>query len=145
MDPTLVPVYTGNDCFIQVTPNGSQNPVNVAVAQQISVSRMVNRRQVYAIGTPYWEDAPVSQVGVQVSMTNMVPLSGGLPSAGIVPAGSLTEALTQPFATFTIVDSNGKSVCRIINAAFQQDSVEVTANDPLTYNASWIAQDAALI
>lgn len=143
-DPTLSPVYTGNNCYIQVQPNGGQ-PVDIALCQHITVSRMVSRRPVQQINTPFWVDQPVGAVGATVSVTNMVGLNGGFPSLGLTPGASLSEALSQPFATFTVVDENGKAVCRVINSAFTQDSLDVTANDPLAYSGSWNAQDAMLI
>ena len=142
-DPTLVPVYTGNDVFIQVT-NGSGNPVNIALCQTLTISRMVNRRPVYQVNTAYWVDNPVTQLGVTVSVTAMTAISGGYPTLGLAPGASLTEALTLPFQTFSVVDQSGNTVANVLNAAFQQDSSEVVANDPLTYNAQWSAQDAQL-
>ena len=146
-DPTLVPVYTGNNITIQINPGAGGQPQDVALVQTLTISRMVNRRAVYQINTPFWVDQPVTQIGVTVSATAMVaiPPNDGLSGAAPTPAGSLIEALTAPAQTFSCVDESGTQVATVTNALFQQDSLEVVANDPLTYNASWVAQDATII
>jgi len=135
MATTLVPVYTGNNVSIQM------NGITVALVQTLTVSRMVNRRQVYQVNTPLFADAPVTTVGATMSATNMVPQTGSLATLGLTPSGSLVNAMNQTPYTCTIVDENGKAVCTVVNCYFNQDSLDVTANDPLSLNASWIAQD----
>ncbi len=134
-DATLVPVYTGNDVTIKI------NGITVALVQTITVSRMVNRRQVYQASTPLFADAPVTTVGATMAATNMVPQTGSLATLGLTPQGSLVDAVGQVPYDATVVDQNGKAVCTVHNSYFNQDSLDITANEPLSLNASWIAQD----
>ncbi|WP_304459079.1 hypothetical protein [Alicyclobacillus sendaiensis] len=140
---TSAPVYTGNNVYIEI------NDQIVGLVETLTITRNVNRRPVYQVGTPLFNDAPVTQASVQVTATNMAPLQGrsnsapSLASQGIIPSASLAEEINNGPYDIKIIDSNtGDVVWYVVNAYYNQDAVQVPSTDIVTYNLSWIAQDS---
>lgn len=139
---TLVPVYTANNVSIRI------NGATIALVQHITISRAVNRRPIAQVGTPLWADIPATTVGVTVSCTNTVAIPSAqvqaLNQQGILPSGSLVNVLTMGLFNMTVVDANGNIVATVINAGYNGDSMDITANDPIPENLNLIAQDAII-
>jgi hypothetical protein len=131
-------VYTGNN--VQININGQA----VGLVETLTVTRSVNRREVYGVGSPLFVDAPVTQANVTVTATAMVPMnaSNSYTADGINPSGSLTEQLNQPAYPIDVINPDtGTIEYSVINAFYNQDSVQVPSTDILTLNLSWVAQD----
>ncbi len=134
----LTPTYTGN--HVQVNINGNV----IGLVETLTVSRSVNRHQVYAIGSPLFVDAPVTQANVTVTATSLVPVTAtsGLPYNNVNPSGSLLAELSQTGYTIEVINPDtGAIEYSAINAFYNQDAVQVPMTDVLTLNLSWIAQD----
>lgn len=138
------PVYTGNNVVAAI------NGAVLGLVETLSITRNVNRRPVYAVGSPLFQDAPVTQASVTVTATNMVPLTpSNTLNGNNVPTGSLLAALTAKAYTIDIyaISSlvggtvSGSPLYSVSNAFYNQDAVSVPNTDVLTYNLSWIAQD----
>ncbi|MFX4302979.1 hypothetical protein ACOJUR_12105 [Alicyclobacillus tolerans] len=133
-------VYTGNN--VQININGQP----VGLVNTLTITRGVNRRAVYAVGSPLFVDAPVTQASVTVTATAMVPFNAdnSYTSEGINPSRSLTEQLNQAAYSIDVINSTtGEIEYSVVNAYYNQDSVQVPDTDVLTLNLSWIAQDTA--
>lgn len=136
---TLIPVYTGNNVTIKI------NGATILLVQHITINRAVNLRPIAQVGTPLWADQVATTIGVTVSCTNTVAIPGNqvvaLYEQGILPNGSLVNVLTMPFFSMSIVDANGVNVVTVINAKYNGDSLDITANDPIPANINFLAQD----
>ena len=139
---TLVPVYTANNVSIRI------NGATIALVQHITISRAVNRRPIAQVGTSLWADIPPTTVGVTVTCTNTVAIPNGqvlaLWKQGILPSGSLVNVLTMSLFQMTVVDALGNSVATVLNAGWNSDNLDITANDPLPENFNLLAQDCVL-
>lgn len=139
---TLTPVYTGNNVAIKI------NGATIALVQHITIQRAVNRRPIAQVGTPLWADIPATTVGVTVSCTNTVAIPSAqvqsLYAQGILPFGSLVNVLTSALFGMTIVDSTGALVATVINAGYNGDSMDITANNPIPENINFLAQDCQM-
>ncbi len=139
---TQAPIYTGNNVLIRI--NGQL----VGFVETLSITRNVNRRPTYQVGSPLWVDAPVTQASITVTATNMVPLQGqsnsgkSLAQLSIVPSGSLSDQVTAGTYDMEVVDQNGRTVYYIQDAYYNQDAVQVPGTDILTINCSWVARDS---
>lgn len=138
----LVPVYTGNNVSLRI---GGKT---VALVQHITISRAVNRRPIAQVGTPLWADVPVTTVGATVSCTNTVAIPSAQAQAlyqqGILPSGSLVNVLLMSLLNMTVVDANGNIIATVVNAGYNGDNMDITANDPIPENINFICQDAIL-
>lgn len=131
-------VFTGNEVDIQI------NGVLYGFVETLTISRNVGRRPVYAVGSPLFVDAPVTQASVTVQATNLVPFAGNnaLTAGNTVPPGSLSAEVNANAATITVLQQGTSNVLyQVINAFYNNDSVQVPNTDVLTYNLSWTAQD----
>ncbi len=145
-------VYTGNNVDIYV--NGSL----FGYVETLTVTRSVNRRPVYVVGSPLFIDAPTTQATVTVQATNLVPIGGtaaphnALTTGNNVPPGSLVAEVYSnsydiavfPHTSNTTVQTSqpaSGALYQITGAYFNQDSVQVPNTDILAYNLSWTAQD----
>lgn len=141
---TTAPVYTGNNVFVQIGNN------IVGFVETLSITRNLNRRPVYGVGSPLFIDAPVTQASVTVTATNLVPLQGKETSAqslaqqGIAPSGTLANQLYANGEDIVILDQiGGTPAYHVQDAYYNQDAVQVPGTDVLTYNLSWVARDTA--
>lgn len=139
---TLTPLYTGNNMSLQI------NGATIAVIQTVTINRAIGRRATYQIGTPLMADAPVTAVAVTINCTNMIAIPSAtvtsLVNRGILPAGSLVNTLTASTFGATLVDAAGTNICTASTCYYNGDTLNITANDPLTLNISLLAQDATL-
>lgn len=137
---TLVPVYTGNN--IGVAINGQ----TVGLAQTVTVVRAIGRQPVYQVGTPLFADAPVRTVLATLTISGMVAqaATGNAWMPQIMPSGSLSTTVSQAAVpSITLTDAGGTVVCTITNSFFNGDTWSLAANDPMTLNATILAQDAS--
>ncbi|MCL6442464.1 MAG: hypothetical protein K6T83_03195 [Alicyclobacillus sp.] len=131
-------LFTGNNVDVHI--NGRP----YGFVETITVSRSVNRRPVYAVGSPLFVDAPATQATVTVQATNLVPIAGNNALAGNnVPTGSLLAEVNSNSYPIDIVDKKGNVLYSVVNAFYNNDAVTVPAADILAYNLSWTAQDTS--
>lgn len=139
---SLVGVYTANNVSIKI------NGATIALVQHITISRAPNRRPIAQVGTPLWADIPATTVGVTVTCTNTVAIPGNQVQAlyqqGVLPSGSLVNVLTMNLFTMTVVDANGYPLATVLNAGWNGDNLDITANDPIPENFSLLAQDCIM-
>lgn len=129
-------LYTGNNVTVYV--NGQP----YGFVETLTISRGVNRSTKYAVGSPLWVDAVVTQATVTVQATNLVPINGNNALAGNnVPTGSLVAEVDAESYPISVYDLNDNLQYSVTNAFYNNDSVQVPATDALAYNLSWTAQD----
>lgn len=129
-------VFTGNNVDIFI--NGQL----YGFVETLTISRSVNRRPVYAVGSPIFVDAPATQATVTVQATNLVPMNGNNALAGNnVPTGSLVSEVNSTGYPISVHDKSGNFLYGVTNAYYNNDGVTVPGTDILSYNCSWTAQD----
>ncbi len=131
-------IFTGNNVDIHI------NGVDYGFVETLTISRSVNRRPAYAVGSPLFVDAPVTQAAVTVQATNLVPIAGNnaLSAGNTTPTGSLAAEVNASAGTIDVLQQGtGTPLYQVTNAYYNQDSVQVPNTDILTYNLSWTAQD----
>ncbi len=136
--PTQVPVLTAN--LVTLSLNG----IVIGLVQSATINRNIGRRPVYQTGTPLFADAPMTQISVGLSLTNMVPQAGSLATLGLTPDGTLVSALNETPYDASIATLDGKTIATCHNSYFQSDSLGVTSNEPLTINVSLLCQDVTV-
>ncbi len=141
--PTMqwTPVYTGNNVFIRA------NGALIGLVQTLTISRAAGRHYVYQVGGPIAIDAPVGQVSVQVSLTNVYPVNGSLSlrALGVSPSGSMANQVNAAPYNLSVHDNTSASapaLWTILNSFYQQDSLQVPQTTQLTYTLSLLAFDA---
>lgn len=136
--PTGPVLYTGNNVDVFV------NNKLFGFVETLTISRSVNRQNVYAVGSPIRVDAPATQATVTVQANNLVPLNGNSALAGgVVPSGSLQAAVAAGGYPITVKDQKGNTVAQVVNAMYNDDAVTVPNTAILAYNLSWSADDTA--
>jgi hypothetical protein len=131
-------IFTGNNVDIQI------NGLDYGFVETLTISRSVNRRPAYAVGSPLFVDAPVTQATVTVQATNLVPINGNnaLSAGNTAPTESLAKEVNASAGTINVLQQGtGTLLYQVTNAFYNQDSVQVPNTDIFTYNLSWTAQD----
>ena len=147
-------VWTGNELELHVL-NTKTGALLVGFVETITITRSVNRRPVYQIGSPIFVDAPVTQATVTVQATNMIPISpNNSLDQNVIPTGSLVAAVHATSYSLAVIappppvapgstatPAPARVLWQVTGAFYNQDSVQVPNTDIVAYNLSWTAQD----
>lgn len=135
-------LFTGNNVDIHI--DGKL----YGFVETLTISRSVNRQNVYAVGSPIRVDAPVTQASVSVQANNLVPLTSNktlqAPGANVV-TNSLADQVNATGHTISVHQKGTTTVlASVTNCLYNDDAMTVPNTAILAYNLSWSADDSTV-
>ena len=132
-------LYTGNNVDIYIDHK------LFGFVETLTISRSVNRQNVYAVGSPIRKDAPVTQATVTIQANNLVPITSNktlqTPGANII-TNSLASQVSESGHLITVQAQNSNVVlASATNCLYNDDAQTVPNTAILAYNISWSADD----